>query len=76
MDWWIIGTGIAGVIAVICGLKWARAITILRELSEAFSKTADAFEDKNLTKQEAIDLLKEWMDVYTAVKALIRMGWL
>jgi len=70
-DWWIIGTAIAGVVAIIFGAKWSQAVKVLREIGDAMTKTADALEDKNITKQEALDLLKEWMDVVSAVRKLI-----
>lgn len=72
MDWWIIGAAIAGVVAVVLGVKWVQAVKVLREIGEAFTKTADAMEDKNLTKQEAVELLKEWLDVVSAIRTLVR----
>ena len=76
MDWYEIA-GYAGsfVFLLLSGyfaLKWKQAISLLKELGEAFSASSIALEDKKLTNQEAIELLKEWTDVMTAVLALVR----
>lgn len=44
-------------------VKWRQVVGLFKELGEAFTITAEALEDKKLTKQEAIKLLKEWLDV-------------
>jgi len=71
MDWQYIGLSVLGILAILFSVKWALAVRALKEIGEAFTKTADALEDKKLTKQEALDLLKEWMDVIASIRALV-----
>ena len=75
LEWYEIAIIIVGVLGFIVGgvyaKKWQQMVKLLRELSDAFDVTADALEDKKLTKAEATELLKEWHDVYSALLALI-----
>ncbi len=74
MNWEIVGYVLAIVFAiggVSFALKWKQAVNVLRQLGEAFDKSATILEDQNVTKQEALAALKEWMDVVTAVQELI-----
>lgn len=48
--------------------KWDEAVLFLAQLGDAFTKTSEALKDKKLTKEEAISLLKEWYEVYDAVR--------
>lgn len=66
----MISTALA-VLAGIFTVKWKQAVNLLKELGEAFTATAEALEDKKLTKDEAISLLQEWKDCYIAVMLLI-----
>ena len=74
MNWEILGYILAvifGIGGVSFALKWKQAVYLLRQLGEAFEKSASVLEDQQITKQEAITALKEWVDVYLAILALI-----
>lgn len=75
MDGYEIAVIVVAVLGIVFGgvfaLKWKQAVNLLRELGEAFTHTAEALEDKKLTKDEAVKCLKEWKDVYIAVMLLI-----
>ena len=74
MNWEIVGYILAIVFAiggVSFALKWKQAVNVLRQLGEAFTKTADVCEDRQVTKQEALDALKEWVEAYEAIMKLI-----
>ena len=76
MNWVEIIACVFGVVGIILGttfaLKWQQAVTLLKELGDAFTITSEALKDKELTKEEAISLLKEWKEVFTAVMVLIK----
>ncbi|GAH86421.1 unnamed protein product [marine sediment metagenome] len=75
MEWWEIlsyAVGIGGaVFGAIFITKWNMAVKLLKELGEAFTKTSEALEDKTITKEEALLLLKEWKDVVATFLELI-----
>ena len=75
MDWWVIVSYVVGILGVVLGaifsLKWGQAVTFLKELGDAFTKTGVALEDKNLTQEEATALLKEWREVVEAFLAIL-----
>ncbi len=52
-------------------MKWKQACELLKELGEAFTRTSEALEDKKLTREEAVGLLKEWQDVFTKVMLML-----
>lgn len=74
MEWWQILSYVVGIAGIACGAvfytKWNQFVKLLLELGEAFTKTGKALEDKEVTEEEALALLKEWHDVYLAIKAL------
>ncbi|GAH65239.1 unnamed protein product, partial [marine sediment metagenome] len=59
------------VFGVVFKRKWDHFVNLLLQTGEAFTKTGKALEDKKLTKEEAIAMLKEWNDVYLALTALL-----
>jgi len=71
LNWFeIIGyaIGICGaVLGVAFWTKWQKGVALLREIGEAFTKTSLALGDKRLTRDEALELLKEWKDCVTLV---------
>ena len=66
---------VCAVLVVITGtsfaLKYRQAVKLLKEIGEAFTTTAEALEDKDVTKEEAVEMLKEWRDVVSQVLKLI-----
>ena len=66
---------IVGILGIVLGgvfwTRWNQAVKLLKELGEAFTKTATVLEDKNVTKEEALELLKEWEDVVVAFLTLL-----
>jgi len=74
-EWWAILSYVVGIAGAVFGVvffaKWQQVVGLLHELGEAFAKTADALEDKKITKEETISLLKEWLDVADAVRILL-----
>ena len=76
LEWYELAGYVVGILGIILGTifytKWNQAVVLLKELGEAFTATANALEDKKLTKDEAIRLLKEWKDVY--VQVMLIMG--
>lgn len=76
MDYLEIAGYVVGIIGVVAGTFWGlrynQVINLMKQLGEAFEKTADVLADKKLTKEEAVECLKEWYDVYNAV--LVLMG--
>lgn len=75
MEWWQILSYVVGIAGIVLGvtfkLKWDQLVKLLLELGEAFTKTGKALEDKKLTKEEAVTMLKEWNDVYLSLMALL-----
>lgn len=75
MEWWQILSYIVGIAGIVFGvvfkLKFDQLVKLFLELGEAFTKTGQALEDKQVTQEEALELLKEWNDVYLAVMALL-----
>ena len=73
-DWLAIagyGVGILGLIlGSVFAVKWVQAVKLMKELGEAFTRTALALEDKKLTKDEAMKCLKEWNDVVVQILLL------
>jgi len=71
MAWWELFSYAVGIVGIVAGVvfysKWNQGVKLLLELGEAFAKTGEALADHKLTKSEAIELLKEWYDVYNAV---------
>jgi len=74
MDWLELAGFIVAILGLIFGttfaVKWRHLVNLLKELGEAFTTTSEALEDKKITKQEAINCLKEWQDVFAAIIAL------
>ena len=75
MEWFEILAYVVGILGVVLGVafwrRWEGVVTLLKELGEAFTKSAEALEDKKLTKEEAVALLKEWNDVVSAILILL-----
>ena len=75
MEWFEILAYLVGILGVVLGVafwqKWEKTVKLLRELGDAFIKSADALEDKKLTKEEAVLLLKEWTEVVTVFLELL-----
>jgi hypothetical protein len=75
MEWYemlSLAIGIAGfVFGAVFYSKWNLFIKVLKETADAFYKTAEVLEDRKVTKQEALDMLSEWMEVYTALLSLL-----
>ncbi|MFH2146302.1 MAG: hypothetical protein ABII75_09810 [Candidatus Omnitrophota bacterium] len=63
-------TAVVGIGAV--WLVLAKALSVLKEISELLSAVVVAFADKKLTKEEIETIIKEAKDVPLAVKALIK----
>jgi len=78
MEWYTIlsyAVGIAGaILGVVFLTKWGQAVSLLKEIGEAFTKTSEVLEDKKLTKDEAVEMLKEWQDVINSIKNLLPKG--
>ena len=74
MEWYEIASyaiGLAGaIIGVVFFTKYEHVVNLLKELGEAFTKTSEALVDKKITKEEAVSLLKEWYEVYDAIKVI------
>jgi len=75
MELWLeIAVSVVGILGVALGgifaIRWKNACKLLKELGEAFEKTGIALEDKKLTKDEAVSLLKEWKDVFVQIMLL------
>uniref|UniRef100_A0A6M3J2X0 Uncharacterized protein n=1 Tax=viral metagenome TaxID=1070528 RepID=A0A6M3J2X0_9ZZZZ len=51
--------------------KWQQVSKLLVELGQAFTKTGMALDDRKLSKEESMVLLKEWYDVYKALLPLL-----
>lgn len=66
---------VIGVIGIIFGaafaIRWQQMVKVLKELGEAFTDTASALEDKQLTKEESLLLLQQWQDVVSSFVTLI-----
>lgn len=76
MELWVeIVICVVAVLGIVSGsifaTKWAQAVKLLRELGEAFTVTANALEDKKLTKQEAIDCLAKWQQVFIQIMLML-----
>jgi len=71
MDWQIIVPIILGVVAIVFGVKWHQVASLLKETGEALITTSEAMEDKKITKDEVVQILKEWADVILAGKKLV-----
>ncbi|KKL56248.1 hypothetical protein LCGC14_2247290 [marine sediment metagenome] len=75
MEWPEIVSLVIGISGLVFGgvfaVKWKKAVRLLRKIGWAFSSTAEALDDKKLTKKEAVKLLKDWLDVVEAAFALI-----
>ena len=80
LQWWELFSYVVGIAGILVGsifwTKWNHLVKLLKELGEAFAATAVALEDKEITKSEAIRLLKEWSDVYLALCALLPSSFL
>lgn len=70
-NWLEIGFGLMFVAALIFGLKWKQAKTLLKEVAEALTATSAALDDDDISAKERTKLLKEWGDVILAAKSLI-----
>lgn len=71
MDWEIIIPIVLGIVAIIFGVKWHQVAKLLKEAGEALITTSEAMEDKKITKEEVVKVLKEWADVILAGKKLV-----
>ena len=75
MEWYEIASYVVGIAGAVFGLvfytKWNQFVNLLKETGEAFTKTAEALEDRKVTKAEALQMLDEWADVYMAFLLLI-----
>ena len=75
MEWWQILSYVVGIAGIVFGvvfkLKWNHFVNLLLQTGEAFTKTAKILEDKQVTQEEALELLKEWNDVYLVLTALL-----
>ena len=71
MDWYEVAFIAVAILGVIFGgtmaFKWRQGVNLLKLLGDAFTETANALEDKKLTKIEAIDLLERWQKVFFMV---------
>lgn len=59
-------------ISILFGLKWKQAKALLKEIAEALTATSDALDDDDVTDIERRNILKEWGDVITAARSLLR----
>lgn len=75
MEWFEILAYVIGILGIILGgtfwKKWNQTVKLLKELGEAFTKTGEALEDRDITTEEAMALLKEWKDVVAAFLLLL-----
>ena len=70
MDWIEIAIIVVAILGIVFGgifVKWRQGVKLLKLLGDAFTETANALEDKKLTKTEAIDLLERWQKVFVMV---------
>jgi len=76
--WWeyiSYGIGLVGLVfGTIFWLKWNQFIALLAALGKAFTNTSYALEDKQLTQEEAVKLLKDWMDAVNLLISLLPKG--
>ena len=74
-QWYELLSYVVGIAGVVLGVafytKWKQMVGLLLELGEAFTKTGEALEDKKITKTEAVEMLKEWMDVFNFIMLLL-----
>ena len=75
MEWWTILSYVVGIAGAVLGIafyaKYNQVVKLFLELGEAFTKTGEALEDKKITKTEAVEMLKEWMDVFNFIMLLL-----
>ncbi len=68
MDWTTIAAIILGIISVFIGAKWQKAKKVLLETAEALTAVSLALKDDKLTKEEIVNIAKEFNDIILAAK--------
>jgi len=71
MNWEIIIPTVLGIVALICGIRWKQVANLLKQTGELLLVVADAMEDDKISKDEVASILKESVDVVSAVKKLM-----
>ena len=75
MDWYEVAIIAVAILGVILGgtfaFKWRQGVNLLKLLGDTFTETANALEDKKLTKIEAIGLLERWQKVFLMVMLFV-----
>jgi len=74
-NWWSIASLVLLVVSGALGTwfssKWKHMCNVLKEIGDVFIKSSEALEDKKITKEEALSILKEYQDVAYAVMILL-----
>ncbi len=74
-SWFEIATYVFGFLGLltagVAALKFKQFVQVLKDLGDAFTTTATAIEDAELTALEAKDILTHWQVVAIAILALV-----
>ena len=70
MDWWIIVSIVMSILGAIWGVK-THIAKLVKETGEVLTVLGKALEDGEITKKEAVEILKEAQDVVEAFGLLM-----
>lgn len=66
MDWGIIVSGVLGILAVVCGVKWMLVKILIKKLAKALAVVSAGVEDDKLTRKECKEIAEAFADVIIA----------
>jgi len=64
----MIVTAVFGLLSLLLGVKWSKALKIIKEVGELISAVSDAAKDNKLSKEEWNKIEKEFKDVIALIK--------